>query len=42
MSNDRPKLASGLARLGLEVPDDGVDKLLAYMALLQSMLSPIP
>lgn len=35
MSNDRPKLASGLARLGLEVPDDGVDKLLAYMALLQ-------
>ncbi|MCW8927069.1 MAG: 16S rRNA (guanine(527)-N(7))-methyltransferase RsmG [Xanthomonadales bacterium] len=35
MSKDRPKLASGLARLGLEVLDDGVDKLLAYMELLQ-------
>jgi len=35
MSKDRPKLASGLARLGLEVADDGVDKLLAYMELLQ-------
>lgn len=35
MSNDHPKLASGLARLGLDVPEDSVDKLLDYMDLLK-------
>lgn len=35
MNNDHPKLASGLVRLGLEAPDDVVEKILAYMALLK-------
>ena len=35
MNNDHPKLASGLARLGLETPDGAIDKLLAYMDLLK-------
>jgi 16S rRNA (guanine527-N7)-methyltransferase len=35
MSNDHPKLASGLLRLGLDVPAGAVDKLLAYMGLLK-------
>jgi len=35
MNNDHPKLASGLARLGLEAPPAVIDKLLAYMALLK-------
>jgi 16S rRNA (guanine527-N7)-methyltransferase len=34
MNNDHPKLAAGLARIGLEAPADTVEKLLDYMALL--------
>ena len=32
---DYPKLASGLARLGLEVPDNAIDNLLAFVELLK-------
>lgn len=35
MSKDRPKLESGLARMGLDVPGEAVDKLLTYMEELQ-------
>lgn len=35
MSNDHPKLAAGLVRLGLDVPADAVGKLLVYMDLLK-------
>jgi len=35
MNSDYPKLASGLVRLGLDVPSDSIDKLMAYMALLK-------
>lgn len=35
MSKDYPKLAAGLVRLGLDVPDDAIDKLLAYTELLK-------
>ena len=35
MNSDHPKLASGLARLGLEASPEVVEKLLAYMALLK-------
>lgn len=35
MNNDHPKLASGLARLGLQTPPEVIEKLLAYMALLK-------